>query len=65
MRWDEVEREFFILSALLDRLGKSFGALAASLHRERDNSRVTPTKRCEPPEEDLTGEPAKPANLFD
>ena len=35
MKWDEVEREFFVIGNQLDSLGKSFRALAAALARER------------------------------
>ena len=51
MRWDEVERELFIVSRDLQRLGKTFAAMAAALWRERENS-VTPrgVTRDDPPE---------------
>ena len=35
-KFDEVEREFFILQNLLGRLSNAFGALATALRRERE-----------------------------
>ena len=37
MKWDEVEREFFVIGNQLQRLSHSFRALAAALRREREN----------------------------
>jgi len=36
MKWDEVEREFFIIGVQLQRLSQSFQALARALQRERE-----------------------------
>ena len=43
MRWDVVEREFVIIARDLERLSKSFTALAVGLHNEREyaNMRIT------------------------
>ncbi len=35
MKWDTVEREFFILGNQMKKIGESFQALAAELARER------------------------------
>jgi len=37
VKWDEVEREFFVIGSQLMRLSQSFQALAAALKRERQS----------------------------
>ncbi len=37
MKWDEVEREFFVIGVQLGRLSSSFMCLAAALRRERES----------------------------
>ncbi len=40
MKWDAVEREFFIVAVQLETLARAFKALAGELQRERVFSRV-------------------------
>ena len=49
LQWDEVEREFVIISTCLVRLSNAFGALAAALHRERVNDSVCSTDSGDAP----------------
>ena len=42
MKWDEVEREFYVIGAQLQRLSVSFQALARALQRERESARMAP-----------------------
>ncbi len=65
MKWDEVEREFFVLSAQLNRLGHTFGALAAALKRERESCRVTPTKSHAAVEDSKKAGRPEAARIFD
>ena len=50
MRWDEVEREFFVIGNQLARLSHSFRALAGALAREREAGNVSSVNRDAPPE---------------
>ncbi len=67
MKWDAVEREFFVISAQLNRLSISFGALATELRRERMVGRVTPMRSHAAIEKskDQTGAREPGAALFD
>ncbi len=66
MKWDEVEREFLILSTQLSRVSQSFRALARALQREREGRRVTPTNGDAPVEKDRAEiERPEAARIFD
>ncbi len=49
MKFDVVEREFYILGADFDRLAKSFRSLAMALRQERESGRVAPSRSDEAP----------------
>ncbi len=40
MKWDEVEREFFVIGVNFDKLSSAFIALAMALRRERESDRM-------------------------
>ncbi len=44
MKWDEVEREFYVIGNHLMRLAESFQALALALRRERESGRMASTQ---------------------
>ena len=66
MKWDEVEREFFVIGSQLERLSKSFQALARALHRERSFRMLAVTKNMSVDETDKTkaGRAASQLDLF-
>ena len=48
MKFDVVEREFYILGSDLARLSKSFQALAMALRQERESDRMHLSRRDAP-----------------
>ncbi len=61
MRWDAVEREFYVIGVQLEKLSRSFMALAAELAREREKGNREGYKPYEgresPAKTDKTGPP--------
>ena len=44
MKWDEVEREFYVIGMQLQKLSDSFRSLALALRRERKETRMALTQ---------------------
>jgi len=70
MKWDEVEREFFIIGVQLGRLSQSFQALASALRRERETDTVSGnetgrSQRVGKIERGAEAEPELPFSPFD
>jgi len=66
MKWDEVEREFFVIGNQLQRLSHSFRALASALRRERENGTLAVPRTHEGTEKPkVVSGPPFAAGLFD
>ncbi len=46
MKWDAVEREFYVIGNHLMRLSEAFQALACELRRERESVRMSSTQEA-------------------